>query len=92
MFGHRRLAIIDLSHAADQPMTDTVRGHANTLVFNGEIYNFKALRRELEGRGEHFTSTGDTAVMLRLLGHRSQFIGGRGRRLDAASVTPRPSA
>ena len=68
MFGHRRLAIIDLSNAADQPMTDTVRGHANTLVFNGEIYNFKALRRDLESRGERVTSIGDTAVMLRLLG------------------------
>ena len=68
MFGHRRLAIIDLSSAADQPMTDTVRGHANTVVFNGEIYNFKALRRDLESRGEQVTSSGDTAVMLRMLG------------------------
>ncbi len=67
LLGHRRLAIIDLSRAADQPMTDVVRGQAQTVVFNGEIYNFRALRRDLEGRGEEFASSGDTAVLLRLL-------------------------
>jgi asparagine synthase (glutamine-hydrolysing) len=68
LLGHRRLAILDLSAAADQPMTDVVGAHPRTVVFNGEIYNFQALRRQLEGRGEHVASTGDTAVMLRLLG------------------------
>ena len=67
MLGHRRLSIIDLSHAADQPMTDRLGGCARTLVFNGEIYNFKDLRRDLESKGQTFQSTGDTAVMLRLL-------------------------
>jgi asparagine synthase (glutamine-hydrolysing) len=67
MLGHRRLSILDLSHAGDQPMTDCTGGHRRTLVFNGEIYNFKDLRRDLERSGESFRSSGDTAVMLRLL-------------------------
>src|SRR5262245_25030517 len=66
LLGHRRLSIIDLSSAADQPMTDST-GLPHTLVFNGEIYNFEDLRRELRANGEEFSSTGDTAVMLRLL-------------------------
>jgi asparagine synthase (glutamine-hydrolysing) len=67
MLAHRRLSIIDLSRAADQPMTDDTQGITRAIVFNGEIYNFKDLRRGLEQRGERFASTGDTAVMLRLL-------------------------
>ncbi|MEZ5420644.1 MAG: asparagine synthase (glutamine-hydrolyzing) [Vicinamibacterales bacterium] len=67
MLGHRRLAILDLSHAADQPMVDTTGGATRVIVFNGEIYNFKDLRAGLEADGERFTSSGDTAVMLRLL-------------------------
>lgn len=59
-FGHRRLAIIDLSPAGAQPM---VRG-ALCLAFNGEIYNFADLRRELEARGAPFTSHSDTEVVL----------------------------
>ena len=67
LLGHRRLSIIDLSQAADQPMTDRPGGRAHTLVFNGEIYNFKTLRRDLDVSGAPLQSTGDTAVMLRLL-------------------------
>lgn len=70
MLGHRRLSIIDLSHAADQPMSDGAGGHDRTMVFNGEIYNFRDLRRGLEQSGETFRSSGDTAVMLRLLALR----------------------
>ena len=65
LLGFRRLSILDLSAAADQPMTDPVGGQ--TLVFNGEIYNYRELRDELVGRGESFTSSGDTAVLLRSL-------------------------
>lgn len=61
--GHRRLAILDLSRRAHQPMFDPETGLA--LVFNGAIYNFRALRTELEARGHHFFSTGDTEVILR---------------------------
>jgi asparagine synthase (glutamine-hydrolysing) len=65
MLAHRRLSILDLSSVANQPMTDPVTGQ--TIVFNGEIYNYVDLRRELTSSGEAFDSTGDTAVMLRLL-------------------------
>ncbi|HKH43083.1 MAG TPA: asparagine synthase (glutamine-hydrolyzing) [Thermoanaerobaculia bacterium] len=61
----RRLAILDLSPAGAQPMsTPDGRWH---LVMNGEIYNFRALRRELEERGATFRSQSDTEVVLTLL-------------------------
>jgi len=65
LLGHRRLAILDLSPAAAQPMIDPVAGHA--IVFNGEIYNFQELRDRLLAAGERFESTGDTQVMLRMI-------------------------
>ena len=61
-FGHRRLSIIDLSPSGHQPMSnedDTV-----WIVFNGEIYNFKALRRELKQLGHTFRSNTDTEVII----------------------------
>ena len=60
--GHRRLAIIDLSPLGHQPMI-TDDGQL-TVVFNGEIYNFQELRRELEARGVRFASRSDTEVLL----------------------------
>ena len=65
MLAHRRLSILDLSDAASQPMTDPETG--NTLVLNGEIYNYVQLRDELAADGYRFRSTGDTEVMLRAL-------------------------
>jgi asparagine synthase (glutamine-hydrolysing) len=62
---HRRLAIIDLSRNAAQRMTTPDGRHR--IVFNGEIYNYKALGRELESRGERFETTSDTEVLLRLI-------------------------
>jgi asparagine synthase (glutamine-hydrolysing) len=59
---HRRLAIIDLSPAGHQPMMD--ESGKLCIVFNGEIYNFKDLRRELEARGHCFRSSSDTEVIL----------------------------
>jgi asparagine synthase (glutamine-hydrolysing) len=59
---HRRLSIIDLSPAGHQPMLDDQHGKA--IVFNGEIYNFRELRAELEQRGYCFRSATDTEVML----------------------------
>lgn len=62
--GHRRLAIIDLTDAAAQPMT-SLRG--DTLItYNGEIYNYKELRTELEQQGERFRTNSDTEVILNL--------------------------
>lgn len=61
--GHRRLAIIDLSEKAAQPMLDADAKVA--LVFNGTIYNYPDLRKELQGLGHQFKSTGDTEVILR---------------------------
>ena len=67
LLAHRRLSILDLSPAGAQPMVDPVTGHV--IVFNGEIYNFRDLRRRLAAEGqEQLRSTGDTAVMLRALG------------------------
>lgn len=63
-FGHTRLSILDLDERAGQPMHDPHTG--NVIVFNGEIYNFRALRAELEKRGESFRTTGDTEVLLAL--------------------------
>ncbi len=61
--GHRRLAIIDLSARANQPMRDPDTGCV--LVFNGTIYNWPELRRTLEGRGHRFRTEGDTEVILK---------------------------
>jgi asparagine synthase (glutamine-hydrolysing) len=66
LLAHRRLSILDLSPAGAQPMVDPVTGHVT--VFNGEIYNFRDLRRRLVAEGQELQSTGDTAVMLRALG------------------------
>ncbi|TCD13672.1 N-acetylglutaminylglutamine amidotransferase [Oricola cellulosilytica] len=62
-FGHRRLKIIDLSNKAAQPMTDPELGL--TIVFNGCIYNYLELRRELGEAGYRFFSHGDTEVVLK---------------------------
>ena len=61
-FVHRRLSILDLTDAAHQPMLSADGRY--TLVFNGEIYNFRALRAELEREGVIFRGTGDTEVLL----------------------------
>jgi asparagine synthase (glutamine-hydrolysing) len=64
VLGHRRLAILDLDSRANQPMV-SIDGHY-TIVFNGEIYNFRELRRELEADGVAFRTTSDTEVLLAL--------------------------
>jgi asparagine synthase (glutamine-hydrolysing) len=58
--GHRRLSVIDLSTAADQPLSR----HGLTLVYNGELYNYKQLRAELMTLGTRFATTSDTEVVL----------------------------
>src|SRR5215469_10561169 len=62
---HRRLSILDLSPLGGQPITDYESG--NVIVFNGEIYNFPALRADLEREGACFRSRGDTELLLKAL-------------------------
>jgi asparagine synthase (glutamine-hydrolysing) len=62
-FGHRRLAIIDLSERSHQPMLDEDLGLV--LVFNGTIYNYRELRVELNRHGYQFFSEGDSEVILK---------------------------
>jgi len=60
--GHRRLSILDLSQVGSQPMSDPSGRY--WITYNGETYNFRELRRELEGRGRIFRSNTDTEVVL----------------------------
>jgi asparagine synthase (glutamine-hydrolysing) len=62
--GHARLSIIDLSPLGHQPMPDATG--TVQLVFNGEIYNYRELRRDLESRGHVFRGTSDTEVLLHM--------------------------
>jgi len=62
VMGHSRLAILDLDSRSAQPMTD---GEGNWIVFNGEIYNYIELRKELVDEGEIFYTEGDTEVLLK---------------------------
>lgn len=62
--GHRRLSIVDLSERAAQPMASA--DHQLIVSFNGEIYNYPALKKELEAKGHIFRTTSDTEVLLHL--------------------------
>ena len=64
-FGFRRLSILDLSQGGHQPMVERRTG--DCLVFNGEIYNFRALRARLMAEGVRFQSSGDAEVLLQAL-------------------------
>jgi asparagine synthase (glutamine-hydrolysing) len=65
VLGHTRLSILDLSDGGRQPMEDAESG--SWLTFNGEIYNFRELRMELESSGVRVASSGDSEVLLRAL-------------------------
>lgn len=69
-FGHRRLSIIDLSDVASQPMSNA--DGALVVTFNGEIYNYRELRRWLEAKGHVFRSNSDTEVLLHLYAEKGQ--------------------
>ncbi len=61
--GHTRLSIIDLSTAGHQPMEYTHESKKIVVVFNGEIYNYQEIRKDLQGRGFSFSSSSDTEVL-----------------------------
>jgi len=63
--GHRRLSVLDLSPLGHQPMADVSGKHV--LIFNGEVYNFKEIRKPLEESGISFKSNSDTEVLLHAL-------------------------
>lgn len=65
VFGHNRLSIIDLSDRAAQPMINDNNG--DVICYNGEIYNYQELRKNLQGMGHSFRSDSDTEVLLRVL-------------------------
>lgn len=67
---HTRLSILDLTAAAAQPMVSADGRYV--LIYNGEIYNYRELREELQSKGERFTSTGDTEVLLRGLAREGE--------------------
>jgi asparagine synthase (glutamine-hydrolysing) len=66
-FGHRRLAILDLTESSSQPILTA--DSTGVLIYNGEIYNYRQLREELETEGIRFRSSGDTEVVLQALHH-----------------------
>lgn len=66
-FAHRRLAVLDPLPRSDQPMWDE---EGRSLVFNGEIYNFRELRRDLEKEGRSFRCSGDTELLFAALKSR----------------------
>src|SRR5262249_30985362 len=80
-FGHRRLAIIDLSERAAQPMV-SADGRL-TITFNGEIYNYAALRKELQTKGYVFRSHSDTEVLLYLYAQKGEAMVGELRGMFA---------
>lgn len=69
LFGHRRLAVIDIEHGAQPMLTSDQR---YSLVFNGEIYNYQEIRKDLESQGCCFYTQSDTEVLLQLLVHRGE--------------------
>ncbi len=72
VLGHRRLAILDLSESAAQPMID--ESDRRALTYNGEIYNFRDFRKRLVAQGIRLRSRGDTEVLFRLLCDRAERI------------------
>ncbi len=65
--GHRRLSIIDTRSIAHQPMWDSTKRYC--IVFNGEIFNYRELRTELEAHGVNFNTASDTEVLLNMFIH-----------------------
>ncbi|MCZ8310059.1 MAG: asparagine synthase (glutamine-hydrolyzing) [Magnetospirillum sp.] len=82
--GHRRLAIVDLRSVADQPMR--LAGSGLHIVFNGEIFNYQALRDELTAQGAVFETASDTEVLLHLYARDGVAMLGRLRGMFAFAI------
>jgi asparagine synthase (glutamine-hydrolysing) len=82
--GHRRLAIIDLSPEGAQPMASA--DGAVRITYNGEIFNYRALRAELEAEGRHFATESDTEVLLQLYERDGAAMVGRLRGMFALAL------
>ena len=87
VLGHRRLAILDLDSRADQPMVSSDGQLA--IVFNGEIYNFRTLRKELELDGVQFKTQSDTEVILQLYARNGPALVHRLRGMFALAIWDR---
>ncbi len=85
--GHRRLAILDVTPSGHQPMFTPDRRYA--MVFNGEIYNFREIRAELEAQGRRFVSQSDTEVLLDLYAHEGPSMLTRLRGMFAMAIWDR---
>jgi asparagine synthase (glutamine-hydrolysing) len=82
--GHRRLAILDLDARANQPMVSADGRYA--IAFNGEIYNFRELRREAEAAGMRFATDSDTEVLLELFARDGEAVLPRLRGMFAFAI------
>jgi len=85
--GHRRLSVIDLSPASNQPWVDEALGLA--LVFNGAVYNYRELRAELVSEGFSFVSDGDTEVVLKAYAAWGEAFAGRLHGMFAIAIQDR---
>jgi asparagine synthase (glutamine-hydrolysing) len=81
---HRRLSLLDLSEAGAQPMAN--EDGSLQIVFNGEIYNYRELRRELESKGFRFRSSADTEVLLHLYADKGKAMLGALRGMYAFAI------
>ncbi len=86
-FAHRRLALVDLHPSGAQPMQDPSGRY--TITFNGEIYNYQALRTELANQGATFRSTSDTEVLLQLFAREGKAMLPRLRGMFAFAIHDR---
>jgi asparagine synthase (glutamine-hydrolysing) len=84
LLGHRRLAILDLAARANQPLVSADQRFS--IVFNGEIYNFRDLRQSLKQQGVSFRTTSDTEVLLALYGREGADMLGRLRGMFALAI------
>ncbi|MGB0681098.1 MAG: asparagine synthase (glutamine-hydrolyzing) [Magnetovibrionaceae bacterium] len=87
LLGHRRLAILDLDERSNQPFTSACGRYV--LTYNGEIYNFRALRKTLEAKGVSFRTTSDTEVLVELFAREGRDMAARLRGMFAAAIWDR---